>query len=62
MAYDRREKKFKAQAQDGGKRLTLGYFDTAEDAATVYARSEAVPPLGGGRTEAYPEGPALSFA
>ena len=38
--FDRRKKKFEAQAQAGGKRVHLGYFDTAEEAATAYARSE----------------------
>ncbi|EOD38774.1 hypothetical protein EMIHUDRAFT_224184 [Emiliania huxleyi CCMP1516] len=33
-------KKFKAQVRDGGKMVHLGYFDTAEEAATAYARSE----------------------
>ncbi|EOD09458.1 hypothetical protein EMIHUDRAFT_461747 [Emiliania huxleyi CCMP1516] len=32
--------KFQAQVQDGGKHVRLGYFDTAEEAATAYARSE----------------------
>ena len=40
VAYDRSKKKFKAQVKDGGKRVFLGYFDTAEEAATAYARSE----------------------
>ncbi|EOD11581.1 hypothetical protein EMIHUDRAFT_214413 [Emiliania huxleyi CCMP1516] len=40
VAYDRCSKKFKAQVRDGGKHVHLGYFDTAEEAATAYARSE----------------------
>ena len=40
VTYHRSSKKFKAQATDGGKRVHLGYFDTAEEAATAYARSE----------------------
>ena len=34
------EKRFAAQVRDGGKSVFLGYFDTAEEAATAYARSE----------------------
>ena len=33
-------KKFVVQVKDGGKHVHLGYFDTAEEAATAYARSE----------------------
>ncbi|EOD05493.1 hypothetical protein EMIHUDRAFT_97368 [Emiliania huxleyi CCMP1516] len=40
VAYSRRDKKFQAQAQNGGKRVYLGSFDTAEEAASAYARSE----------------------
>ncbi|EOD25379.1 hypothetical protein EMIHUDRAFT_237811 [Emiliania huxleyi CCMP1516] len=38
--YNRSKKKFEAKVRDGGKRVRLGYFETAEDAATAYARSE----------------------
>ena len=38
VSYDRRSKKFLAEVQGGGKRVH-GYFDTAEEAATAYARS-----------------------
>ena len=61
VTYKRSRKKFVAEVQDGGTRLHLGYFNTAEEAATAYARSEygradaakllkdrhAPPPLGG---------------
>ena len=40
VSYIRGKKKFEAQVQDGGTRLHLGYFNTAEEAATAYARSE----------------------
>ena len=40
VSYYRNEKKFVAQVRDGGKRFHLGYFDTAEEAAVAYARSE----------------------
>jgi len=36
----RSKKQFVARARDGGKDVSLGYFDTAEEAATAYARSE----------------------
>ena len=39
MNYDRGNNKFKAQVRIGGKSVSLG-FDTAEEAATAYARSE----------------------
>ena len=38
--YDRGNKKFKAQVRVAGKSVSLGYFDTAEEAAFAYARSE----------------------
>ena len=38
--FSRSSKKFKAEANAGGKGVHLGYFDTAEEAATAYARSE----------------------
>ena len=38
--YDRGNNKFKAQVRIGGKSVSLGYFDTAEEAAVAYARSE----------------------
>ena len=37
---DRGNKKFKAQVRVAGKSVSLGYFDTAEEAAIAYARSE----------------------
>ena len=40
MTYHRSKKKFEAKARDGGKSVYLGLFDTAEKAATAYARSE----------------------
>ncbi|EOD25900.1 hypothetical protein EMIHUDRAFT_260516 [Emiliania huxleyi CCMP1516] len=40
VSYIRGKKKFEAQVQDGGTRLHLGYFNTADEAATAYARSE----------------------
>ncbi|EOD32556.1 hypothetical protein EMIHUDRAFT_230702 [Emiliania huxleyi CCMP1516] len=40
VSFNRREKKFKAQVTDGGESVFLGYFDTAEEAAVAYARSE----------------------
>jgi len=42
VSYSRSEKKLQPQAQvpDGGKRVHLGYFETAEEAAVAYARSE----------------------
>ena len=39
VSYNRRSKKFEAEVQGGGKRVHLGYSDTAEEAATAYARS-----------------------
>ena len=39
VSYSRRSKKFVAEVQGGGKRVHLGSFDTAEEAATAYARS-----------------------
>ena len=38
--FDRRNMKFQVHVRDGGKRVHLGYFDTAEEAAIAYARSE----------------------
>ena len=38
--YDRGNNKFKAQVRVAGKSVSLGYFDTAEEAAIAYARSE----------------------
>ena len=40
VSYNRSQKNFEAQVRDGGKRVFLGYFDTAEEAATAYARPE----------------------
>ncbi|EOD18923.1 hypothetical protein EMIHUDRAFT_102395 [Emiliania huxleyi CCMP1516] len=40
VSYKRREQKFEAKVNDGGKRVSLGHFDTAEEAAVAYARSE----------------------
>ena len=40
VTYDRSKKKFVAKVRDGGKRVHLGRFNTAEEAATAYARSE----------------------
>jgi len=40
VSYDRSRKKFQVQVRDGDKRVHLGCFDTAEEAATAYARSE----------------------
>ena len=40
VTYNRREKKFKAEVNAGGKSVFLGSFDTAEEAATAYAQSE----------------------
>ncbi|EOD20561.1 hypothetical protein EMIHUDRAFT_208489 [Emiliania huxleyi CCMP1516] len=39
VSYSRRSKKFVAEVQGAGKRVHLGSFDTAEEAATAYARS-----------------------
>ena len=38
--YNRGAKKFEAKVMDGGKRIFIGQFDTAEEAAIAYARSE----------------------
>ena len=40
VTFHRSRKKFVAEVRDGGKRVFLGYFETAEEAATAYARSE----------------------
>ena len=40
VSFHRSKKQFVARARDGGKDVSLGYFDTAEEAATAYARSE----------------------
>ena len=40
VSYDRTRKKFVVQVQDGGKRVFFGLFNTAEEAATAYARTE----------------------
>ncbi|EOD26163.1 hypothetical protein EMIHUDRAFT_236957 [Emiliania huxleyi CCMP1516] len=40
VSYIRGKKKFKADVRDGGKHVHLGYFNTADEAATAYARSE----------------------
>ena len=40
VSYSRRSKKFEARVYAGGKHVHLGYFATAEEAATAYARSE----------------------
>ena len=40
VTYNRSKKKFEAKVHAGGKRVHLGYFDTAEEAAIAYARSE----------------------
>ena len=40
VTYNRRERKFKAEVNAGGKRVHLGYFNAAEEAAVAYARSE----------------------
>ena len=40
VSYIRGKKKFKADVRDGGKHVHLGCFDTAEEAAVAYARSE----------------------
>ncbi|EOD36729.1 hypothetical protein EMIHUDRAFT_351811 [Emiliania huxleyi CCMP1516] len=40
VTYDRSKKRFVAKVRDGGKRVHLGRFNTAEEAATAYARSE----------------------
>ena len=40
VSFHRSKKQFVARARDGGKDVSLGSFDTAEEAATAYARSE----------------------
>ncbi|EOD38136.1 hypothetical protein EMIHUDRAFT_98020 [Emiliania huxleyi CCMP1516] len=40
VTYSRSKKKFEAKVHADGKRVHLGRFDTAEEAATAYARSE----------------------
>ncbi|EOD21279.1 hypothetical protein EMIHUDRAFT_117274 [Emiliania huxleyi CCMP1516] len=40
VTFNSSNKKFVAQVRDGGKRVYLGSFDTAEEAAVAYARSE----------------------
>ena len=40
VAYDRSKMKFQAKVKAGGQHVRLGYFDTAEEAATAYAQSE----------------------
>ena len=40
VSCHRSKKQFVARARDGGKDVSLGYFDTAEEAATAYAQSE----------------------
>ena len=40
VTFNRCRKKYVVQVQDDGKRVHLGCFDTAEEAATAYARSE----------------------
>ncbi|EOD07151.1 hypothetical protein EMIHUDRAFT_198462 [Emiliania huxleyi CCMP1516] len=40
VTFNRSNKKFQVHVPNGGKRVRLGYFDTAEEAATAYARSE----------------------
>ena len=40
VSYIHSKKKFEAKVRDGGKRVHLGNFDTAEEAAIAYARSE----------------------
>ena len=40
VTFNRSKKKFEARALDGGKRVYLGFFDTAKEAAVAYARSE----------------------
>ncbi|EOD10808.1 hypothetical protein EMIHUDRAFT_120477 [Emiliania huxleyi CCMP1516] len=39
VSFSHQYKKFKAHARVGGKQVHLGYFDTAEEAASAYARS-----------------------
>ncbi|EOD13196.1 hypothetical protein EMIHUDRAFT_212965 [Emiliania huxleyi CCMP1516] len=40
VSYIRGNKKFQAKVKAGGQHVRLGYFDTAKEAATAYARSE----------------------
>ena len=40
VSYDRSRKKFQVQVRNGDKRVHLGCFATAEEAAVAYARSE----------------------
>jgi len=40
VTFNRRDKKFVVQVRDGGKSVFLGHFETAEEVATAYARSE----------------------
>jgi len=40
VTYNRSKKKFEAKVNAGGKRVHLGLFETAEEAAIAYARSE----------------------
>ena len=40
VSFHRSKKQFVARARDGGKDVSLGSFDTADEAATAYARSE----------------------
>ena len=40
VSYIRGNKKFQAKVKAGGQHVRLGYFDTAEEAATAYAQSE----------------------
>ena len=40
VTFNRSKNKFQAEVQDGGKRIFLGCFDTAQGAATAYAHSE----------------------
>ena len=40
VSFNRSKKRFVAKVRDGGKRVHLGRFNTAEEAATAYARSE----------------------
>ena len=44
VAYDRSKMKFQAKVKAGGQHVRLGYFDTAEEAATAYAQSVRVRP------------------
>ncbi|EOD09110.1 hypothetical protein EMIHUDRAFT_216976 [Emiliania huxleyi CCMP1516] len=40
VTFHRSSKQFEAKVRAGGKSVFLGSFDTAEEAATAYARSE----------------------